>query len=156
MGDGQRRLASRQVTLLNNGERVYRRPPLGPERTRIWRVTSYVGVRQEIASSIILIDDNQVLPRGPDGYHHTTHHRSRCSLAGGRLVRSRSLVLSRSSRAGTPLSWTDRISRSDPFEAHRDRIAALWVSEFLLLRSRASLAPRVFQQRSSELLVLNL
>lgn len=73
MGDGQRRLASRQVTLLNNGERVYRRPPLAPERTRIWRVTSYVGVRQEIASSIILIDDNQVLPRGPDGYHHTTH-----------------------------------------------------------------------------------
>lgn len=102
MGDGQRRLGSRQITALNNGERVYRRPPLAPERTRIWRVTSYVGVRQEIASSIILIDDNQVLPRGPDGYHHTTHHRSRCSLAGRRLVRSRSLVLSRSSRAGTP------------------------------------------------------
>ncbi|MCY1523093.1 hypothetical protein D9M68_579780 [compost metagenome] len=36
-----------------------------PERRHIWRVTSYVGVQQKIASSIILIDDNQGTPRRP-------------------------------------------------------------------------------------------
>lgn len=61
----QRRLASRHIELLNSGGRLSGRPALAPERRRIWRVTSYVGVQQEIASSIILIDDNQGTPRRP-------------------------------------------------------------------------------------------